>query len=85
MATKTNTMPDRGECGAMIEAVARGGDVADLAFMLQAICLELMELRERDLETIDVLKACRIGYLPHYDGEAPIVNRWDGFTSRRPL
>ena len=86
MATNTTTMPDRAECVAMIEAVAKGGDIEDLAFMLQAICLELMEMRERDSETVDAFKARGLVYLPHYDGDAPMVPRWEenGFTSRRP-
>ena len=85
MNAATDEIPGRAECVAMIEAVAKGGDVGDLAFMLQVICLELMEMRLRDSETVATFKECGLGYLPHYDGEAPMVDRWGGFTSRRPV
>ena len=88
MTTTTNApaMPERAECQSIIEAIARGGDAADLTFTLQAICLELMELRVEARNIIKVLQGQGIGFLPNdpSDGSNGFVDRWDGFASRRP-
>lgn len=83
-----DAMPDRDECLKMIDQVARCGDVADLTFMLQVVCLELLDLRARCDDTYFILKGSGLGYMKHhsYDGVMYGNEGWedDAVKSRRP-
>ena len=82
-----DAMPHRREWQKMINEVARGDDVADLTFMLQAMCLELFDLRKRVEETTSVLARCKIGYSEANIHESVnyVMEEWgDDLKSRRP-
>lgn len=83
-----DAMPSGGECRKLINDVARGVDVPDLTFMLQAICLELLDLRQRADDTYHILKGYGLGYTKHhnFDGYGYGDDAWEDtdVRSRRP-
>ena len=81
--TTTEEAPTRSECHELIDRVAAGFEVADQAALLQAICLELLEVREHQGNTVEILAAARIGYLPGFDHHLGEMVVKTGFTQAR--